>query len=184
MWNGQVLLHARGEIAAACSAALSETDFASFIAWRDWGFPDKSVRNCFPMAALRSVRWALSARRHGRHTATAGKSTFAAARPTRTTSIGDTVDLERGVIRELTEETGLGLADVAPEPAGLRRRSASARADEDRAGGESAPRCASASARFLAHKAAGARGHSLRAQPRDLEPSMPPYVAAFLAAAA
>ena len=29
------------------SADYFETDFASFLAWRDWGFPDKNVFNGF-----------------------------------------------------------------------------------------------------------------------------------------
>ncbi len=35
------------------SADYFETDFASFLAWRDWGFPDNSVFNGFGMGALR-----------------------------------------------------------------------------------------------------------------------------------
>jgi len=55
IWNGRVLLMRRGEIQdGVLAGAYLETDFASFIAWRDWGFPDTTVRNCFAMAALRS----------------------------------------------------------------------------------------------------------------------------------
>ncbi len=53
----------------------------------------------------------------GPHTATAGQIYFAAGTPDRKDIFGDTADLERGVIRELTEETGLTLrriADVQP----------------------------------------------------------------------
>jgi len=52
----------------------------------------------------------------GPHTATAGQIYFAAGTPDPNDIVGDTVDLERGVIRELTEETGLTLADVTPQP--------------------------------------------------------------------
>ena len=31
-----------------------ETGFADFLAWRDWGFPDRSLVNCFAMLALRA----------------------------------------------------------------------------------------------------------------------------------
>ena len=62
MFNGRVLLLRHGAIAdGTLSGAYLETDFASFIAWRDWGFPDKTMRNCFPMAALRSSDGALEA---------------------------------------------------------------------------------------------------------------------------
>src|SRR3954462_10097851 len=54
IWNGRVLVLTRGEIAdGVLSGAYLEADYASFLAWRDWRFPDPSVRNCFAMAALR-----------------------------------------------------------------------------------------------------------------------------------
>ncbi len=98
------------------SGAYLETDFASMIAWRDWDFPDKAIRNCFPMAALRSSDGAFLLGQMGAHTATAGQIYFAAGTPDRNDIVGDTVDLEGGVMRELTEETGLSVADVSPEP--------------------------------------------------------------------
>jgi 8-oxo-dGTP pyrophosphatase MutT (NUDIX family) len=116
MWNGRVLLLRRGEIAAGVlSGAYSEVDFASFIAWRDWGFPDMSVRNCFPMAALRSSDGAFLLGVMGAHTANAGRIYFAAGTPDPNDVVGDNVDLEGGVIRELAEETGLAVPDVSPE---------------------------------------------------------------------
>src|SRR4029078_11283403 len=81
IWNGKVLLLRRGEIAnGMLSGTYLKTDFASFIAWRDWGFPDKSVRNCFPMAALRSADGAFLLGLMGAHTATAGHMCFPAGR--------------------------------------------------------------------------------------------------------
>ena len=117
IWNGRVLLLRRGEIAdGVLSGAYSEVDFASFIAWRDWGFPDASARNCFPMAALRSSDGAFLLGVMGAHTATAGQIYFAAGTPDRNDVAGDMVDLEGGVMRELFEETGLAPPDVTPEP--------------------------------------------------------------------
>jgi len=117
MWNGRVLLLRRGEIVGSVlTGAYSEVDFASFIAWRDWGFPDKSARNCFPMAALRSSDGAFLLGVMAAHTANAGHIYFAAGTPDPNDIVGDTVDLEGGVMRELTEETGLTRADVVPEP--------------------------------------------------------------------
>src|ERR1043166_9335413 len=117
MWNGRVLMMRRGGIAdGVLTGAYLETDFASFIAWRDWGFPDTTMRNCFAMAALRAADGAFLLGQMGPHTATAGQIYFAAGTPDPDDIVGDTVDLERGVIRELTEETGLTLADVTPQP--------------------------------------------------------------------
>ena len=117
MWNGRVLLLRRGEIVdGMLRGAYLETDFASFISWRDWGFPDTTVRNCFPMAALRSSDGAFLLGMMGGHTATAGQMYFPAGTPDPNDIDGDTVDLERGVLRELIEETGLSAADVVAEP--------------------------------------------------------------------
>src|SRR3954452_11333051 len=116
MWNGRALLLRRGEIGeGVLCGAYSEVDFASFIAWRDWGFPDTSVRNCFPMAALRSSDGAFLLGVMGAHTANAGHIYFAAGTPDPNDVVGDAVDLERSVMRELAEETGTGAADVSPE---------------------------------------------------------------------
>src|SRR4030095_3313051 len=99
---GRVLLLRRGTIEnRVLSGAYLETDFASFIAWRDWGFPDTSVRNCFPRAALRSADGAFLLGQMGVHTATAGQIYFAAGTPDPSDIVGDTVDLEGGVMREL-----------------------------------------------------------------------------------
>jgi 8-oxo-dGTP pyrophosphatase MutT (NUDIX family) len=116
MWNGKVLLLRRGEISdGVLSGAYSEVDFASFIAWRDWDFPDETVRNCFAMAALRSSDGAFLLGVMGSHTATAGQIYFPAGTPDQNDIDGDIVDLERGVIRELIEETGLSVADFNAE---------------------------------------------------------------------
>jgi 8-oxo-dGTP pyrophosphatase MutT (NUDIX family) len=114
MWNGRVLLLRRGEIAnGVLSGAYSEVDFASFIAWRDWGFPDTSVRNCFAMAALRSTDGAFLLGVMGAHTANAGRIYFASGTPDPDDVIGDRVDLEGSVTRELAEETGIDASDVS-----------------------------------------------------------------------
>ena len=116
----RLLLLRRGEIAGSTfRGAYLETDFASLLAWRDWGFPDKSIRNCFPMAALRAADGAFLVGVMGPHTANAGHVYFPAGTPDPDDIVGDTVDLSGGVMRELTEETGLTGADVAVESAGI-----------------------------------------------------------------
>ncbi|MDP1883607.1 MAG: NUDIX hydrolase, partial [Bradyrhizobium sp.] len=54
LWNGRILL-GRNPVftVAGFRASYFETDFASFLAWRDWGFPDRDVFNGFGMGALR-----------------------------------------------------------------------------------------------------------------------------------
>lgn len=184
MWNGRVLLLRRGEImGGVLSGAYLETDFASFIAWRDWGFPDKAIRNCFAMAALRSADGAFLLGVMGAHTATAGQIYFAAGTPDRNDIVGEIVDLERGVMRELTEETGLGIADVTPQPGWhatpLGQRIALMKVMEAR---EDADTLRSRIRAFLAAQEQPelADIHIVRSV-RDLDPRMPAYVVAFLA---
>ena len=184
MWNGRVLLLRRGEISdGVLSGAYSEVDFASFIAWRDWGFPDKAIRNCFAMAALRSSDGAFLLGVMGGHTATAGQIYFPAGTPDLNDVDGDTVDLERGVIRELIEETGLGPADFSAEQGwsamALGQRLALMKVVQAR---DSATTLHERIRAFLASQKQPELSniHIVRSV-NDLRPTMPPYVATFLA---
>jgi 8-oxo-dGTP pyrophosphatase MutT (NUDIX family) len=118
LWNGRVLLLHRFAIEAGVfHGAYLETDFASFLAWRDAGFPDPSVRNCFAAGALRAADGAFLLGRMSGHTANAGKVYFPAGTP----DPGDVgadgaVDLMGSVLRELREETGLAANEVASGP--------------------------------------------------------------------
>jgi 8-oxo-dGTP pyrophosphatase MutT (NUDIX family) len=186
MWNGRVLMMRRGGIAdGVLSGAYLETDFASFIAWRDWGFPDATMCNCFAMAALRAADGAFLLGQMGPHTATAGQIYFAAGTPDPADVVGDTVDLERGVIRELTEETGLTLADVAPQPGWTAtpfgQRIALMKIMESR---EDADALRARIVADLARQPAPELSdiHIVRSLD-DLDARMPPYVRAYLAAA-
>jgi 8-oxo-dGTP pyrophosphatase MutT (NUDIX family) len=183
LWNGRVLLLRHGAIVdGVLSGAYLETDFASFIAWRDWDFPDRTIRNCFPMAALRSSDGAFLLGVMGSHTATAGQIYFAAGTPDPNDVVGDTVDLESGVIRELAEETGLGLADVSPEAGwyatSLGQRIALMKVVQAR---ENAAALRERVRAFLAKQAKPElAGIHVARGVQDLHPNMPPYVAAFL----
>ena len=66
LWNGRILL-GRNPVFAGdrFSADYFEADFAEFLAWRDWGFPDRDVFNGFGMGALRCCRRRIRARRNG-----------------------------------------------------------------------------------------------------------------------
>jgi hypothetical protein len=56
MWNGRVLLLNRYTVeGGVLRGACFETDYASFIAWRDWDFADKDVANIFAAAAVRGA---------------------------------------------------------------------------------------------------------------------------------
>jgi 8-oxo-dGTP pyrophosphatase MutT (NUDIX family) len=112
LWNGRILL-ARDPVFAAdrFSAGFFETDFASFLAWRDWGFPDPGVFNGFGMGALRCADGAFVLGEMGRHTANAGRIYFPSGTPDRDDIKGDAVDISGSVAREVEGETGLSPAD-------------------------------------------------------------------------
>ena len=98
------------------TGAYFETDFASFLAWRDWGFPDQSVRNAFPQAALLSADGAFLLGVMGGHTANAGRVYFPSGTPDLNDVEGDRVDVAGSLVRELREETGLDASDLTIQP--------------------------------------------------------------------
>ena len=66
LWNGRVLLLHRFTVEnGVLHGASFETDYASFLAWRDWGCPDAGVHNVFAAAALQAADGADPGRPHG-----------------------------------------------------------------------------------------------------------------------
>ena len=117
IWNGRVLLGRDAVFADGhLSATYFETDFASFLAWRDWGFPDKAVFNGFGMGALRSSDGAFIMGEMAQHTANAGRIYFPSGTPDLDDVTEGALDIPGSVVRELGEETGLTAADYSAEP--------------------------------------------------------------------
>lgn len=124
LWNGRVLGTVApgrpGGIAIAggiLSATTVEDEFAAFIAWRDWGFPEIGVRNLFGSALVLSGDGALLYGVMGRHTANAGRiyPPGGSLEPSDVAADGR-VGLEASIARELCEETGLDAAEAARGP--------------------------------------------------------------------
>ena len=112
MFNGRVLLGRNAVFdAGVLTAEYFETDCASFLAWRDFGYPDKDIFNGFGMGALRSSDGAYLLGEMASHTANAGRIYFASGTPDRNDIRGDRVDIAASVVREVEEETGLSPAD-------------------------------------------------------------------------
>lgn len=112
LWNGRVLLLRDFTLNdASLRGTFFETDFASFLAWRDWGCPPADAYNCFAMGAIRSREGAYLVGVMGGHTANAGSVYFPAGTPDPDDIAGDSVDLDGSVLREVKEETGLGERD-------------------------------------------------------------------------
>jgi hypothetical protein len=112
IWNGRVLLGRNPQFTnERFSADYFETDFASFLAWRDWGYPDHDVFNGFGMGALRCSDGAFVLGEMGQHTSNAGRIYFPSGTPDLDDVSGGTVDIAGSVTREVEEETGLTSAD-------------------------------------------------------------------------
>jgi hypothetical protein len=108
LWNGRILLMSECAIAdGTFCGSFFETDYASFLAWRDWDFPDSTALNCFAAAAVRSADAAFVLGVMGAHTAAAGQVYFPCGTPDHADIVGGVVDLTGNVRRELPEETGL-----------------------------------------------------------------------------
>ena len=117
IWNGRILLARDPDFSAdRFSAGYFETDYASFLAWRDWGCPDKDVFNGFGMGALRCSDGAFILGEMGQHTANAGRIYFPSGTPDLDDIREGAVDMSGSVTREVEEETGLTPADYRASP--------------------------------------------------------------------
>ena len=115
IWNGRILLGREPVFTGErFSASYFEADFASFLAWRDWGFPDAGVFNGFGMGALRCSDGAFVLGEMGQHTSNAGRIYFPSGTPDLDDIRGNAVDIAGSVAREVEEETGLAPADYRP----------------------------------------------------------------------
>ena len=183
LWNGRVLMLRAFAIAdRVFGGSYFETDFASFLAWRDWDFPDPAVMNCFAMGALRGSDGGFVLGEMAPHTANAGKIYFPAGTPEPEDIVGDGVDLNGSLLREVAEETGLTPQDFVPEP-GWFTVLAGPRIAQMKILNASMP-AAELRARILAHLAQERQPELAAVHiahgPADIDPAMPDFVAAFL----
>jgi hypothetical protein len=111
LWNGRVLMLRDYNIRdGTLRGSCFETDYASFLAWRDWGFPDPSVFNIFPCSALRCADGAFVTGEMAASTAAAGQISFPCGTPDLDDILqGGVLDVARNLRRELMEETGLDI---------------------------------------------------------------------------
>jgi hypothetical protein len=118
VWNGRALLLNRYAIRdGILRGTCFETDYASLCAWRDWRFPDPSVHNIFAAAALQSADGAWLLGEMAPDTAAAGLRYFPCGTPEPSdVDATGTLDLEGNLVRELREETGLDMAELAVVP--------------------------------------------------------------------
>lgn len=115
-FNGPVhMLTSFRRSATAFRGELLRTDFKSFLHWRSLGHPDRSVRSVGAGAVLWSADGAALLGTASCGMANAGRTYFFSG-------VLDACDVDRrtgtdvtaGALRELVEETGLGLAEIEP----------------------------------------------------------------------
>jgi 8-oxo-dGTP pyrophosphatase MutT (NUDIX family) len=183
IWNGRVLLLNQHSVADGMfRGTCFETDYASFLAWRDWRFPDRTVRNFFAAGVVRSSDDAYLLGEMAAHTAAAGSIYFPCGTPEPDDLVAGKADLLGNVARELKEETGLDIGDfdagrgwimvaVSGYLALLKPLRGRKPADE---------LCGQV-LRYLANEPQSELSaiHLVRG-PADLSPRMPQYVTAFL----
>src|SRR5262245_57198490 len=116
VWNGRILLlYEHAVLGDTFRGAYFETDYASFLAWRNWGSPDAAVRNCFSLGALRASDGGFLLGVMNTHTVNAGKIYFPAGTPDPLDIVDGMVDLGGSIRREVAEETGLEPDDYEAE---------------------------------------------------------------------
>lgn len=183
LWNGRVLLMRDHTLSnRTLHGTFFETEFANIMAWRDWGFPDRTVTNCFAQGAVRASDGGFLLGVMASHTANAGRIYFPSGTPDPTDIRCGRVDLEASVMRELTEETGLTPDAVSAEPGWhvlpVGARLAVIKLLDARESAEALR------ARILDHIGSDAHPelsdiHIVHA-PCDFDPMMPDFVTAFL----
>ncbi len=186
IWNGRLLLMHEHEFSGAVLRGdFFESDFASFIAWRDFGFPGSSVKNAFALGALQGSDGGYVLGVMGAQTVNAGRIYFPGGTPDLNDLKDGRVDLESSVRREVQEETGLPPAEFEIDPGWhciptgpmiallkpMRSRDSAAQLRDricDHIGSEAHPELAGA---VVARDA------------RDIRPDMPGYIQTFLRSA-
>lgn len=117
-FNGRVLI--MGEVAilgGVLRADLFETSFASFLYWKDGGYPDRSVRDGFGSALIRSSEGhVLLARQLPGHLNSGLLYMPGGFIDLNDVGIGGKVDIDASIARELREETGLEAGSFERRP--------------------------------------------------------------------
>ena len=183
IWNGRVLLLRHYELAdGVFRGAYSETDFASYSAWRDWGRQTAQAFDCFSAGAVIAADGAAILGVMAAHTYSAGCVYFPCGSPDPDDLVGGKVDLDFSLRRELTEETGFVAEEFEAAPGwttvidgNLIAQIKTLRSRES---------AETLRARMEAHLAAEAQPEVSEVRivrgPADFDPAMPRFVTAFL----
>jgi 8-oxo-dGTP pyrophosphatase MutT (NUDIX family) len=113
LYDGRVLIAVRAEMrdGVLCSDH-TEIPFSALHYWRSLSFPDADAFNLFGAAVVVTADRGVLLGRMGPGTANASFVYFPAGTPDRDDIVGDRLDVEGSILRELREETGLGADDL------------------------------------------------------------------------
>lgn len=116
LFNGRIVLISGAGIADGClTAGFTETDFKSYLHWREAGFPATGLRDGFGSALIRSAEGHLLYGRQRTGHVNAGlmypPGGFIDPRDIRSDGV---IDIAASIAREVAEETGLAAADFVP----------------------------------------------------------------------
>ncbi len=117
-FNGQIHLLRRWDLSdGRFTGELLKTDFASFLYWREHDYPDRSVRDCFGSALLRSSDGRIILGRQSPGHINAGLTYLPGGFiDQRDVASDGTVDVAASVAREIAEELGYADGTFAAEP--------------------------------------------------------------------
>lgn len=117
LWNGPILLARNPRVDGdGYHAEYFPANYASYLAWRGWDFPDSTIFNSFGMGALRSRDGAFVLGEMGPHTANPGRIYFPAGTPDPSDIAHGMLDMAAGIDREIFEEVGLRASDYVAAP--------------------------------------------------------------------
>ena len=118
MFNGPVLVMSGHDLRdGVLTGNALQTDFASFLYWKDKGLPaEAGVRTVFGCAVVRSGDGHLLFGRMGPHTAASGRVYPMAGTPDPEDLKDGKLDIEGSIVRELFEEAGLDAAQSSRAP--------------------------------------------------------------------
>jgi len=117
LFNGKVLLMREPQVIGDRLVARHfESDFATYLTWRDFGFPGEGIFSGFGMGALRDADGTYVMGEMSPHTANGGRVYFPSGTPDLSDLVGNRVDIAGSIVREVEEETGLTPADYTALP--------------------------------------------------------------------
>jgi len=117
LWNGPFFLFERARFDGDGFRATARlTDYATFLDWRERGYPGERHHHIFPVPAVTTADDRLLVGVMGRSTANAGLAYPPSGSFDHLDVVGAGLDPVANMRRELAEEVGIDVADLTPEP--------------------------------------------------------------------